>query len=243
MLCGEETYGSASNHVSGLPRAALQIAMTSCYKVSSGTPFGEAVRLPWLPLSEALPDGSLVMLRPLDSSDIPSACVLLNHAIVVDRAWPFDEPLSHESFASYFCSHASFGVTSAQSPGTLLGIFYVKPNFPDRCDHVCNGGFVTTPTSRYRGVGRFMANSFFRAAKDLGYRSVVFNLVFANNPASLALWKSVGMSQIGTIPGVARMRRDGGANAKRTLSTTSPADGADEVFEYVDAYIMYRSLM
>ena len=26
---------------------------------------------------------------------------------------------------------------------SVLGTFYIKPNFPDRCAHICNGGFIT----------------------------------------------------------------------------------------------------
>lgn len=27
-------------------------------------------------------------------------------------------------------------------PHGVAGCFYVKPNFPGRCSHVCNGGFI-----------------------------------------------------------------------------------------------------
>ena len=31
----------------------------------------------------------------------------------------------------------------------ILGCFYIKPNFPGRCAHICNGGFIVNPN--YRG--------------------------------------------------------------------------------------------
>ena len=39
----------------------------------------------------------------------------------------------------YFLSHAAFVVRDVAS-GAVLGAFYVKPNFPGRCSHICNGG-------------------------------------------------------------------------------------------------------
>ena len=33
-----------------------------------------------------------------------------------------------------------------------LGSFYVKPNYPGRSSHVCNGGFLVTDAARNRGV-------------------------------------------------------------------------------------------
>lgn len=113
-------------------------------------------------------------------------------------------------------------------PPPLLGAFYVKPNFPGRCDHLANGGFVTAPAARRRGVGTLMAAVHARAAADLGYRGVVFNLVFANNAAAGALWARVGMRRVGTIPAAARMPVTGGGGGET---------------EYVDAHILYRSLV
>ena len=37
-----------------------------------------------------------------------------------------------------------------------LGSFYIKPNYPGRSSHICNGGFLVTDASRNRGVGRLM---------------------------------------------------------------------------------------
>jgi hypothetical protein len=58
-----------------------------------------------------------------------------------------------EGYRGYFLSHAAFVVRALEpgfdadgnpsAPGEVLGCFYVKPNFPGRCGHVCNGGFIT----------------------------------------------------------------------------------------------------
>ena len=48
-----------------------------------------------------------------------------------------------------------------------LGSFYVKPNYPGRSSHVCNGGFLVTGTSRNRGVGRLMGEAYLEWAPKL----------------------------------------------------------------------------
>lgn len=60
---------------------------------------------------------------------------------------------------------------------SVWGAFYIKPNFPGRCSHVCNGGFITDPQRRRRGVARLMGHAFLRFAKELGYKASYFNLV------------------------------------------------------------------
>ena len=79
-------------------------------------------------------------------------------------------------------------------------MFYVKPNFPGRCSHICNGGFVTARHARRQGVARLMGVQFQRIAKDLGYKASFFNLVFVSNVASVNLWRSLGFLETGRVP-------------------------------------------
>lgn len=48
-----------------------------------------------------------------------------------------------------------------------LGSFYVKPNYPGRSSHVCNGGFLVTEAARNRGVGRLMGEGYLEWAPKL----------------------------------------------------------------------------
>ena len=48
-----------------------------------------------------------------------------------------------------------------------LGSFYIKPNYPGRSSHVCNGGFLVTDASRNRGVGRLMGETYLDWAPKL----------------------------------------------------------------------------
>ena len=58
-------------------------------------------------------------------------------------------------------------------------------------------------------------------AKQLGYRSVIFNLVFSENVAARHLWDKLGFKELGVIPG-AVWKNDG---------------------TYQDSIIMFRSLL
>lgn len=40
---------------------------------------------------------------------------------------------------------------------------------------------------------------------DQGYKYSVFNLVFANNPASIRIWDRLGFEVIGRVPAAARL--------------------------------------
>ncbi|KAG7374423.1 acyl-CoA N-acyltransferase [Nitzschia inconspicua] len=133
---------------------------------------------------------------------------LMNEVIVEGKAWPF-EPIfeTNRDFQGYFLSHAAFVVRSLEKEesGAILGCFYIKPNFPGRCSHVANGGFIVDPQFRGNRVGTLMGACFKRWAKDLGYKAAYFNLVFASNQVSVKLWEKLGFDRVAVIPKCARL--------------------------------------
>eukprot|EP00957_Ditylum_brightwellii_P071244 5415441-Ditylum_brightwellii.AAC.1 len=174
-----------------------------------------------LPIRATLNDGTKVEVAPFDfdAGDVEIGMQLMNDVIEEGRAWPFEPTFpTEESYRSYYLSHAAFVVrcvvdndaseldkSSSPTHGEVMGTFYVKPNFPGRCSHVCNGGFITDPKFRGSGVGRLMGSSFLALARDLQYKSAYFNLVFKSNPVSIQLWESLGFTRVATIPNAARL--------------------------------------
>jgi len=108
----------------------------------------------------------------------------------------------------------------------VAGFYYIKPNYPGRSSHICNGGFIVSPNYRGCGFGIILGKSYLHYAPKLGYRASVFNLVFVNNTASVRLWQHLGFEKIGLIPKAGRLKR---------------TDGPGE--EYVDAWIIYKSFV
>lgn len=83
--------------------------------------------------------------------------------------------------------------------------FYIKPNFPGRCSHICNGGFIVMQDQRGNGVGKVMGKAYLQLAPLMGYKASVFNLVFEDNVASVKLWSRLGFNVIGRIPRAGRL--------------------------------------
>ncbi|ORX94482.1 acyl-CoA N-acyltransferase [Basidiobolus meristosporus CBS 931.73] len=147
---------------------------------------------------------------------------LFNEEILEGNTYPQEEPLDRAGFLQYFLGYDCFlllrgevdeGVGWSELEEDLvdwgskvLGMFYVKPNFPGRCSHICNGGFFVGPSSRNLGVGGVMAEAFLKVAPALGYQASMFNLVFVNNHASIRLWRRLGFQEIGRIPKAGRLK-------------------------------------
>lgn len=196
--------------------------MASCYG-NTGNKTGldcEEIhkRCPYLPIERTivLPEGPYETILTVFTTevDFEQGFELMNEVIIEGKTWPFDEVFkTMEAYKNYFHSHAAFAVKfkdQTQFGTDILGCFYVKPNFPGRCSHVCNGGFITN--KKYRGfkVGAFMGENFKRIAKDIGFRASLFNLVFASNESSVRLWKSLGYKELAVIPKVAVLEGEKG---------------------------------
>eukprot|EP00842_Homolaphlyctis_polyrhiza_P002133 jgi/Hompol1/2920/HPOL_006230-RA len=162
-----------------------------------------------LPATFVLRDGTEVVVQRADGTNaaqLTQLWKLLNRIIEDGDTYPQEHTLSEEGFRAYFLSHDAFVLVDRLHPSTVYGAFYVKPNFPGRCSHICNGGFIVEHEHRGKGVGKAMATAFIHIAPRLGYKASMFNLVFASNAASVNLWRSTGFREIGRLPAAGRLK-------------------------------------
>jgi L-amino acid N-acyltransferase YncA len=169
----------------------------------------------------------LDVMRPEETARVRQ---MLNDIITEGFTYPQEHPLSEEEFAAYWLRGDAFvvrtteappQVDTAEAPGVIGGAFYLKPNFPGRCSHICNAGFIVPPEMRGRGIGRFMGEMMLAIAPQYSYRAVMFNLIFETNEPSYQLWRSLGFQELGRIPAAVRMGED----------------------RYIDAIMMHRALV
>lgn len=104
----------------------------------------------------------------------------------------------------------------------VAGFYYIKPNYPGRSSHLCNGGFVVPPAGRGLGLGGILGRSFLHFAPKAGYKGSVFNLVYVNNMASVKIWQRLGFTIVGRLPMAGLLKTE---------------DGGEEL---TDAYIIFK---
>ena len=113
-------------------------------------------------------------------------CQQLNLEIEKGDTYPMISPMLESSFGTYWFQNFGavmiLGAIGAddyvremwrmEKQGVkweecALGSFYVKPNYPGRSSHVCNGGFLVTEAARNKGVGRLMGEGYLEWAPRL----------------------------------------------------------------------------
>jgi ribosomal protein S18 acetylase RimI-like enzyme len=158
-------------------------------------------------------------IRPATDADHDAIWAILEPVIREGATYPLDPGIGREeAFRYWFAPDKQVFV--AEDAGQVLGTYYLKPNSTGLADHVANGGYITHPDARGRGIASAMALHSFERAKTLGFAAMQFNLVVATNDAAVHLWQKVGMEVVGRLPKAFRHK------------TLGP----------VDALVMYRLL-
>jgi len=135
------------------------------------------------------------------------------------NSYPQILPYTFTDFLNYFFPTNS-KVLICKKANEIIGGFYIKPNFQGRASHIANCGYIVKKEYRGKRVGFHLGKYSIDMAKELGYRGILFNLVFSENKPSIKLWEKLGFKTIGTIPGA--VKKDDG--------------------NFQDAYIMYKQL-
>ena len=176
------------------------------------------------PVDAKLKDGLSVQLVLTDNQDIEPLRRLYRMIVEEGTSYPHDRFPDQDAFMDYWFRGKS--TVAAYVPGRagaagMVGAFYLKPNWPGRARQVANAGFIVAPDWRNKGLGWLLGATMLAYAKQLGYRSVIFNLVFSENVGARHLWDKLGFKALGVIPGAVR-KNDG---------------------TYQDSIIMFRSLL
>ena len=132
---------------------------------------------------------TVATLVPFSSADDVPRSLLgylsdqLNKEIEKGDTYPMIESIPFSQFGPYWFSYfgaimllgniKSVRETQAMDRvGTnwtkiCLGSFNVRPNYPGRSSHICNGMFLVTDAARNRGVGRLMGEGYLEWAPKL----------------------------------------------------------------------------
>ncbi|OLL24466.1 L-azetidine-2-carboxylic acid acetyltransferase [Neolecta irregularis DAH-3] len=169
-------------------------------------------KLDLVPIEVTLRDGTPAIIHPLfPGSEIPDSLLFsihqtLNKEIEMGETYPIERLVSLEECTTFWFGAFCAVMTTGRLDAKFLGCFFIKPNYPGRCSHVANSGFLVAHAHRNQGIGKELAKAFLKYCPQLGYKSCVFNLVFATNKSSIRLWESLGFEKIGTVKNAARLK-------------------------------------
>lgn len=138
-------------------------------------------------------------IRPYRESDLEGMRAIWNAIVEAGNAFPQVYPLSAEEAADFFAQQSLSAVAVVDD--RVFGLYILHPNNVGRCAHVANASYGVAKASRGLGLGRELVKDSLAQAARLGFRGIQFNAVVASNAGAMHLYKELGFSRVGMIPG------------------------------------------
>lgn len=149
------------------------------------------------------------MIRPARDDDWPRIWPFFDATVQAGETYAFPLDLTEETGRGWWMESPPGLTVVLEEAGTLLGSAKMGPNRPGRGDHVGTASFMVAPEARGRGVGRRLGEHVVQWHRDQGFRAIQFNAVVETNTAAVALWRSLGFTVVGTVPGAFRSATHG----------------------------------
>ena len=163
----------------------------------------------------------MIRIRQLEDEDWPRVWQFMEPIIREGETYPYARDMDCDDARHMWIEATHAQYVAEDENGLILGTYYIKPNQPTLGAHVANCGYMVSAEARGKGVATAMCEHSQIEAVRLGYRAMQFNLVIKTNAPSVHLWQKMGYTIVGELPG----------------AFLHPTKG------YVDAYVMYRTLV
>jgi L-amino acid N-acyltransferase YncA len=126
---------------------------------------------------------------------------VFTEVVTAGETYAYDPDLTSDQARSLWTAQPPGATVVATDGDVVLGTATMGPNRPGRGAHVGTASFMVASAARGRGVGRLLAEHVVAWHRSQGYRAIQFNAVVETNTAAVALWRSIGFTVVGTVPG------------------------------------------
>ena len=146
-----------------------------------------------------------IKVREFNESDIQAANEIWNEVVEDGVAFPQEECLTEKSGLEFFKSQSYTGIAYDEETDDIVGLYILHPNNVGRCGHICNASYAVRRDIRGEHIGEKLVLDCISMAKKKGFGVLQFNAVVASNVHALHLYKRIGFTPLGVIPGGFRM--------------------------------------
>ena len=142
-----------------------------------------------------------ITVVPFEDAYVEDVVDIWNEVIEAGNAFPQIETLPLEEASAFFKAQSFTGVALDDTTNEVVGVYILHPNNIGRCGHLCNTSYAVKAGKRGLHIGESLVTHSMKMGKEKGFRILQFNAVVASNEAALRLYKRLGFTQLGTVPG------------------------------------------
>ena len=142
-----------------------------------------------------------IEVKAFDAKDLKQMLEVWNQIVEDGIAFPQMEILDEKSGNDFFSGQSFTGVAHNTENGEIVGLYILHPNNVGRCGHICNTSYAVKKNLRGQHIGEKLVLHSIKTGKELGFKILQFNAVVKTNYSALHLYKRLGFTQLGIIPG------------------------------------------
>lgn len=144
-----------------------------------------------------------MQIQTLSEATLAAAAAVWNSVVEEGMAFPQTDILNADTARTFFAEQSFTGV--ALDGDAVAGLYILHPNNVGRCGHIANASYAVAKHRRGAHIGEALVRHSIARARALGFHILQFNAVVASNAPALALYRKIGFTPLGTIPGGFRL--------------------------------------
>jgi len=142
-----------------------------------------------------------VEIREFADNDWPRAWPLLREIVRAADTYTYDPAITAEQARAIWVETPPGHTVVALEDGHILGTAKMGPNKAGPGSHICTASFMVAADARGKGVGTALCRYALDWARERGYAGMQFNAVAETNTSAIEIYKRLGFSIVGTVPG------------------------------------------
>ena len=142
-----------------------------------------------------------IIVKPYENENVKPAIEIWNEIVRAGIAFPQEDELTEITGDEFFKSQSFTGLAVDDTTGEVLALYILHPNNVGRCSHISNASYAVRADLRGRHIGEFIVKHCIEKARELGFRILQFNAVVATNIHARNLYRRLGFTELGIIPG------------------------------------------
>ncbi len=148
-------------------------------------------------------------IREFAEADWAQVWPIIRDVIEARDTYTYDPDMTSEQARSIWLEPPPGHTVVAVEDGRVLGTAKMGPNRPGPGSHVSTASFMVGPQARGKGVGTALCRYALDWARAGGYAGMQFNAVTESNVSAIEIYKRLGFTIVGTVPGAFRHRDRG----------------------------------
>ena len=142
-----------------------------------------------------------VEIREFADDDWPRVWPIVREVVRAGDTYTYDPAMTADQARETWVEPAPRHTVVAVEDSHILGTAKMGPNKAGPGSHIATASFMVSGDARGKGVGTTLCRYALDWARAAGYAGMQFNAVAETNTSAIEIYKRLGFTIVGTVPG------------------------------------------